>query len=195
MQRTKTPQETSAQAITRLHNELYSLFDKGLHKAIQIGELLIQQKRALNHGEWIPWIQENLPFSDQTARNYIRLYLNQNELKSKNVLDLTTAYKALQQPKALNSEEKQRTLEKMKEAEILQKAEEIRQRRTEEMQNQLVDINQFIETHLQSDCYEWTPAGLKVKRQTTKEEWLKYGEHLTTLNELIQHNEQIPKIE
>lgn len=99
MKRTKAPQETPAQAITRLHNELYSLFDKGLDKAIQIGELLIQQKRALPHGEWIPWIQENLPFSDQTARNYIRLYLNRNELKSKNVLDLTTAYKALQQPK------------------------------------------------------------------------------------------------
>jgi hypothetical protein len=40
--------------------------------AIAIGEFLTRQKAKLKHGEWLPWVKENLEFSRQTADNYRR---------------------------------------------------------------------------------------------------------------------------
>jgi len=40
-------------------------------KAIRIGELLLAQKDECKHGEWMPWIEDNLVFSSRTARRYI----------------------------------------------------------------------------------------------------------------------------
>jgi Protein of unknown function (DUF3102) len=38
-----------------------------LQTAIQIGELLVAQKKECPHGGWIPWIEANLSFSQATA--------------------------------------------------------------------------------------------------------------------------------
>jgi hypothetical protein len=43
------------------------------HYAIEVGELLIEAKATLPHGKWLPWLRENLPFSDRTAQAYMRL--------------------------------------------------------------------------------------------------------------------------
>lgn len=52
----------------------------------------------LQHGEWLPWLEENVPFSHDTGRNYMKLYEHQNWLrdgKSLKVRNLTEAYKAI----------------------------------------------------------------------------------------------------
>lgn len=68
-------------------------------KAIRIGELLFEQKEKLKHGEFIPWTKINLPFSDRTARNYMKLFENQEQLKMESVSNLNSAYKLLGKPK------------------------------------------------------------------------------------------------
>ena len=45
-----------------------------MEKAIELGGLLAEQKETLSHGEFTPWIEANLPFTDRTARNYMRLH-------------------------------------------------------------------------------------------------------------------------
>ncbi len=92
--------------ITRLHNEIIGHLQTSLEKAIRIGELLTEQKAALKHGRFLPWIKGNLPFSERTSRNYMRLYRERGRLKTANVADLSTAYRLLTEPKLLTGLDK-----------------------------------------------------------------------------------------
>lgn len=40
---------------------------------LQIGRCLIEAKELLEHGEWLPWLNERVEFSERTARNFMRL--------------------------------------------------------------------------------------------------------------------------
>jgi hypothetical protein len=37
------------------------------------GELLIEAKSLLKHGEWGNWLTENASFTERTAQSYMRL--------------------------------------------------------------------------------------------------------------------------
>jgi len=87
-----------AQEIGRLHIEVLSCVKVGLETAIRIGELLTQQKEKLGHGYFTRWINANLPFTDRTARNYMRLYEGRDRLKTETVSVLTEGYKLLAFP-------------------------------------------------------------------------------------------------
>jgi hypothetical protein len=58
-------------------------------------------RKRLNHGEWLPWLKENVLFSDRTATNYMRAYDWRHLLKSATIsdLNLTRALSFLAQPK------------------------------------------------------------------------------------------------
>lgn len=81
--------------IVTLHGEVCGLLKMSLEKAIRIGELLTEQKASLQHGDFIPWIQTNLPFTDRTARSYMNCYRNRDLLKTESISDLKGAYKLL----------------------------------------------------------------------------------------------------
>ena len=83
----------------QLHNQIIADLKRSLDSAIRIGELLTEQKENLNHGEFGPWIKSNLPFTDRTAQNYMRLYRERDRLKTETVSDLKSAYKLLAEPK------------------------------------------------------------------------------------------------
>ena len=40
---------------------------------LTIGRCLIEAKDMLSHGEWLPWLNEQVEFSERTARNFMRL--------------------------------------------------------------------------------------------------------------------------
>jgi hypothetical protein len=44
--------------------------------AIRAGELLIEAKAQVAHGEWLPWLAENFPARPVTAQRYMRLAVN-----------------------------------------------------------------------------------------------------------------------
>jgi len=94
-------QKGKAQDITLLYNEIAGHLRQSLEKAIRIGELLVEQKKSLKHGEFTPWIEGNLPFTDRTARNYMRLFNERDSIKTETVSDLTSAYRLLAEPKPL----------------------------------------------------------------------------------------------
>ena len=91
-------QKSTIKEIISLHNEISGYLKMSLEKAIRIGELLVEQKESLKHGKFTPWIKDNLPFTDRTARNYMRLYKEKDRLKTERVSDLTTAYGLLEAP-------------------------------------------------------------------------------------------------
>jgi hypothetical protein len=92
-------QKSNADEIVRLHNEIIGNLRMSLKNAIRIGELLTKQKADMKHGEFGTWIKSNLPFTDRTARNYMRLYSQQDLLKTETVSDLKSAYRLLESPK------------------------------------------------------------------------------------------------
>lgn len=94
----KDLEKPRAEEITRLHNELVGHLRQSLDKAIRIGELLTEQKATLKHGQWGGWINDNLPFTDRTTRNYMRLYRKRDQLKTENVSDLKQAYLVIAKP-------------------------------------------------------------------------------------------------
>jgi hypothetical protein len=93
-----TTQQSAVREITCLHDDIIQTARTTLDKAIRIGELLVGVRAGLNHGEWLPWIKSNLPFSDRTVRNYIRCFEEREHLKSETISNLTDAYKLLEEP-------------------------------------------------------------------------------------------------
>ncbi|MBN2324808.1 MAG: DUF3102 domain-containing protein [Spirochaetes bacterium] len=55
--------------IIELHQGIIEDLKRTVQDAIEIGELLTKQKAILQHGEFLPWIEKELPFSGRTARN------------------------------------------------------------------------------------------------------------------------------
>ena len=86
--------------IRALHIEIDGLARTALDKAIRIGELLTEQKAAIAHGEWLPWIKGNCPFSARAASDYMNFWERRDELKSARLADLAEARRLLVQPRA-----------------------------------------------------------------------------------------------
>ena len=83
------------QQINVLHAEILGSLRLSVENAIQIGQLLIEQKAECAHGGWLPWLEKNVKFTARTATNYMRLFEHRDELKSANVSDLAEAYAVL----------------------------------------------------------------------------------------------------
>jgi len=87
-----------ARELTRLHNKMMAAARTTLEDAIKAGELLIRV-RASRKGQWLKWIETNVPFSHDTARNYIGLYERRDDLKLRTFRNLREAYALLYPPK------------------------------------------------------------------------------------------------
>ena len=53
---------------------------KALEHAIQAGELLIEAKARVGHGEWLPWLAENFDRTPRTASNWMLLARNKKQV-------------------------------------------------------------------------------------------------------------------
>jgi Protein of unknown function (DUF3102) len=54
-----------------------------LKHGIRAGERLVQAKDQLSHGEWIPWLRENVDVSVRSCQEFMRLYHHRVELEAK----------------------------------------------------------------------------------------------------------------
>ena len=61
-----------AARINEEHSRAYGKARDALTHARMAGELLIEAKSLLKHGEWGNWLTENVSFSESTAQNYMR---------------------------------------------------------------------------------------------------------------------------
>lgn len=62
-----------ARSINGLHQQIVSNDRTMKNFAADIGEMLIQKKAELKHGEFIPWVEQWCYFSERHARNYIKI--------------------------------------------------------------------------------------------------------------------------
>ena len=76
--------------IITLHGEILDLGRTALDKALRIGELLTGIKDEVKYGEWLPWVEENLPhISERSIQRYMSLYRRRDLLNTPSVADLT----------------------------------------------------------------------------------------------------------
>jgi hypothetical protein len=62
-----------AQRINAEHEAAGASFKAGLLHARAAGELLLDAKAQVPHGEWLPWLAANAHFSEVTAQRYMRV--------------------------------------------------------------------------------------------------------------------------
>ena len=84
--------QADAAKITQLHKSILHHARASLKEAIEVGRILMKVKNNLEHGEWLPWLKANVPFSERTTQRYISVYDRRAELKSVTMTDLTDAY-------------------------------------------------------------------------------------------------------
>jgi Protein of unknown function (DUF3102) len=80
-----------AARINAAHDAAAAAIKSSVTHAIQAGDLLIEAKEQLGHGEWLPWLKANFAFSDRTARLYMQVARRREEVEAKlaTVADLT----------------------------------------------------------------------------------------------------------
>ena len=88
------------------HAAAFGKAREALQHARRAGELLIEAKVGLSHGEWLPWLRDHCEFSERTAQSYMRLASRWPELEAKSAavadLPLRDALKALAEPASDN---------------------------------------------------------------------------------------------
>lgn len=70
IQRSQPPQVRDIEAITA---EILDAKRLGGEAILTIGRGLIEAKNLLPHGEWLPWLEERVEFSEKAAQNFMRL--------------------------------------------------------------------------------------------------------------------------
>jgi phage N-6-adenine-methyltransferase len=75
-----------AQAIEAAHQAAYRA---ALPHAIRCGELLLEAKAQVAHGQWLPWIEANLTLRPRQCQGYMRLAANRDALNAQAATHLT----------------------------------------------------------------------------------------------------------
>ena len=197
-------EKSTVQEIVTLHNEIGGYLKMSLQKATRIGQLLMQQKASLKHGEWIPWIKKELPFSVRSAETYLKCYAYREKIAGSANLD--DAVKLLSEPKKKIVQIDLDDFEKLKgdldrTLEIAQKASEehIRAyRRLGQACNRLDDINNLHEENkrmlkksdeLKKECLRLREL-LKEKGADSKV----INEHRIFYDKLEEHSKEWDKV-
>ena len=69
---TMTPPE-EVRTIEVITGEIRDAQRKGGEAILTIGRCLIEAKEQLPHGEWLPWLSEQVGYAEKTAQNFMRL--------------------------------------------------------------------------------------------------------------------------
>lgn len=73
LQKAQPPQARDIEAITA---EILDAKRAGGEAILTIGRGLMEAKALLPHGEWLPWLEERVEFSEKAAQNFMRIARN-----------------------------------------------------------------------------------------------------------------------
>jgi len=68
------PALTDADEMNRLHEKIQAGYKSTVDDILLLGEKLSNKKEKLGHGNWLPWVAENLKFGAHQAAKYTRVY-------------------------------------------------------------------------------------------------------------------------
>jgi len=87
-----------SEEVLQLIEKVGQVFRKSLPDFIRIGELLTEQKKALKHGEFGPWL-EKLGIEPRSARRYMWVYSQKDNPRLADASNLAEAKKLLSPPR------------------------------------------------------------------------------------------------
>ncbi|HEV3321205.1 MAG TPA: DUF3102 domain-containing protein [Solirubrobacteraceae bacterium] len=62
-----------AREINTEHGHVETHKHKTIRHAVRCGELLLEMKQRVGHGNWLTWVEEHFEASERTARNYMEI--------------------------------------------------------------------------------------------------------------------------
>jgi hypothetical protein len=71
-----------ASRIRAEHEAVSAALSESVRHAIAAGELLIEAKEKLQHGQWLPWLKDRCTISERTAQLYMRVARNRAEIEA-----------------------------------------------------------------------------------------------------------------
>jgi hypothetical protein len=67
------------------HTAVGTALKQNLEHAMAAGDLLIEAKGQVPHGQWLPWLLDNCMISERTAQLYMRVAKNRAEIEKKQI--------------------------------------------------------------------------------------------------------------
>jgi len=90
--------EVEVQKITKLTSEILIYKQQTAQNIIEIGKRLIEAKEMLPHGEWLPWLQEKVEFTERTAQRFMKAANEFSNTTSMSYLGTTKVFALLDLP-------------------------------------------------------------------------------------------------
>lgn len=90
--------QSAQRTIETITSEILELKKQAGKALLGIGQRLIEAKETLPHGEWLPWLTEQVEFSERTAQYYMQLAREWTNPQSIADLGATKAFKLLALP-------------------------------------------------------------------------------------------------
>lgn len=101
IQKAQPPQVRDIEAIT---SEILDAKRTGGEAILTIGRGLMEAKALLPHGEWLPWLEERVEFSEKVAQNFMRLARHYSNPKTLSDLGSSKALMLLAVPEEVREE-------------------------------------------------------------------------------------------
>jgi hypothetical protein len=87
-----------AREINVEHGHVETYKQNTIQHAIRCGELLLEMKRRVGHGNWLAWLGEHFEASERTARNYMEIAKSAAVADLKDETTMRSALRALASP-------------------------------------------------------------------------------------------------
>lgn len=92
-----------AREINTEHGHVEAYKRNTIQHAIRCGELLLEMKRRVGHGNWLAWVHEHFEASERTARNYMEIAKSAAVADLKEDTTMRSALRALASPPQSNA--------------------------------------------------------------------------------------------
>jgi hypothetical protein len=79
---TKDPLAQLAERIKSLHGAVVDAGKNVVRKGIDAGLALMEAKKLVGHGQWLPWLKENCGVSERRAQHYMKLAANRLRIEA-----------------------------------------------------------------------------------------------------------------
>ena len=92
-------------------DDLHQSLKMSVGKAIRVGELLIEQKEFLGHGNFLPWLKSNFEMTERHAQRYMKIADHSD--KTDKMSDLQSAYllvESIEKQEKMTTEERSRSM-------------------------------------------------------------------------------------
>ncbi len=92
------PDKDLTREINTEHGHVETNKHKTIQHAIRCGELLLEMKQRVGHGNWLVWVEEHFEASERTARNYMEIAKSAAVADLKDDTTMRSALRALAAP-------------------------------------------------------------------------------------------------